>query len=116
MATKQQIATRVLQKLVVLENQEVIDPLDEALIIESYDSAYALLEFDGLVTWGSGDDIPIQAELSIIDYVAHRVMGSFTVRPDISQKLPTEAKIAERDLCSLTISPYVPDVTPSNAY
>ncbi len=116
MATKQQIATRVLQKLMVLENGETIDTDDEALIIESYDSSYALLEFDNLVTWGSGDDIPIQAELSVIDYVANRVMGSFTVRPDISQKLPTESKIAERDLFSLTVSPYVPDVTHSDAY
>jgi len=116
MATKAEIAVRVLQRLMVLENGESIDPADQLIIEQAYDSAYGLLEHDNLVTWGSTDDIPVSAELPIIDYVANRAMGSFTVRQDISIKMPQEALQAVRDLFSLTQGDYVPDATYSQAY
>jgi len=114
--TKQEMASRVLQKLKVLENGEDIDPNDESIIVSAYDAAYALLTINKLVTWGSEDEIPLQAELPIIDYVANRIKLSFSTPIDVSQSLPFEAAQAEKDLFSITQADYVPDVVPALYY
>ena len=116
MATKTQIAERVLQKLMVLEHGETMDTGDQSIVEAAYDSAYALLENDKLVTWGSGDNIPTGAELPVIDYVANRVKGAFQIPPDVRAQLPGEALVAERDLFALTQADYVPDETPAQYY
>lgn len=116
MATKAKIAERVLQKLMVLEHGETMDTGDQGIVEDAYDSAYALLDHNQLVTWGSGDDIPVAAELPIIDYVADRVKGAFVVPPDIRANLPAERVFAERDLAALKEGDYVPDITPGEYY
>lgn len=116
MATKAQISERVLQKLMVLEHGETIDSGDKSIVESAYDSAYGLLDHDRLVTWGSGDDIPVAAEIPIIDYVANQVKGAFSVPADIRATLPAEALIAERKLASLTQGDYVPDTVPAEYF
>ena len=116
MATKAQIAQRVLQKLTVLEHGEDMDSGDKSIVEEAYDSAYALLDNDNLVTWGNTDDIPAAAELPIIDYIADRVKEAFVVPADIRSVLPFLAMQAEKDLFALTQGEYVPDETPADYY
>ena len=116
MATKAQIAERVLQKLMVLEHGETMDTGDQLIVEQAYDGAYALLDADTLVTWGDLDDIPVGAELPIIDYVANSIKSAFSVPHDVRQLLPFEAANAERSLALLAASDYVPDVTEAVYY
>ena len=111
MATKAQIAERVLHKLMVLEHGETMDTGDQLIVENAYDSSWALLDADSLVTWGSTDDKPTGAELPIIDYVADKIKGAFSVPIDIRQTLPQEAFNAERSLSVLIAADYVSDVT-----
>lgn len=114
--TKLELAERVLQKLMVLEHQEVMDSGDSTIVTDAYDSAYSLLEANKLTTWGMNDDIPESAALSMIDYVANRVKYAFSVPADIRQVLPFDAAQAEIDLASLLFDDYVTDVTSAEYY
>ena len=95
MATKAQIAERVLQKLMVLEHGETMDSGDQAIVEAAYDSSFAILDSLNLVSWGSGDDIPTEAELPIIGYVADKIKGAFQIPLDVRQALPFESLQAE---------------------
>ena len=116
MATKAKIAERVLQKLTVLEHGETMDTGDQAIVEEAYDSSLAILDSLNLVSWGSSDDIPTQAELPIIDYVADKVKGAFQIPQDVRQSLPFEAQQAENTLAFLVTPDYIPDTTQADYY
>lgn len=110
------MAVRVLQKLMVLEHGETIDPGDSAIVESAYDSSYALLEVQKLTSWGSTDDIPTGAELPIINYVSEQIKGAFQVPADVRQLLPYDALKAEIDLAILVGGDYVPDDTPADYF
>lgn len=116
MATKAQIASRVLQKLMVLEHGETMDSGDQTIVEAAYDAAYGLLSASRLTTWGSADNIPVAAELPIINYVAEQVKGAFVVPQVLIQTLPFEAEKALSDLAILIAPDYVSDDIPAEYY
>jgi len=93
----------------VLEHGETMDSGDQAIVESAYDSSYGLLDSQTLVTWGSGDDIPVEAELPVIDFVADKVKGAFQIPLDVRQLLPLESLKAEQDLAVLAAPDYVSD-------
>ena len=116
MATKSQIAERVLQKLMVLEHGETMDTGDQTIVETAYDSSFAILDSLNLVSWGSGDSIPVEAELPIIDYVADKIKSAFQIPLDVRQLLPFESQQAETTLAFLVTPDYIPDATESDYF
>lgn len=87
MATKAEIAIMVMQKLTKLAPGETITTDDSALIQAKYDSFYHILAAQNLVSWGSTDDIPIQAEIPVVGLLAKECLNEFTIPARIAQDL-----------------------------
>ena len=66
MATKAEIAKKVLRKLKVLSFGQT-PPVEDSDIVEAvYDELHADLTEDNIITWGSTDDIPDEAVRAIV--------------------------------------------------
>lgn len=116
MATKAQIAVRVLQKLKVLENGETINTEDQTIVEDAYDASYALLDAQELTSWGSAEDIPTGAELPVIDYVANECKEAFSVPADLLARLPYQAEQSLGKLAILLAPTYVSDEIPADYF
>jgi len=108
MATKTEIATKVLQKLTVLEADETPSTEDLTLVESKYDSVYPLLKSEDLVNWGSGEDIPTQAVIPVVGLVARECIEEFTVLQQIMQSLMINEGRYKRQLKALEYNYYVP--------
>lgn len=109
MATKAEIATKVAQALKVLETGATIDSDDSTIIQAKYDSRYKVLAAIDLVSWGSGDDIPTEAETPIVYLVAQDCLTEFHVPMDTVQLILAGASRAIMDLKNIEYVDYVPD-------
>ncbi len=65
MATKAELATKVMQELGRLQAGQTINSDDSTLIQDAYDSMYLMLRDDHSVNWGPDEDIPQQFEIPI---------------------------------------------------
>jgi hypothetical protein len=82
MATKAELAIKVVQHLGLLQAGQLINSNDSTLVQDAYDSVYLLLQDNHSVDWGPDDDIPQEFELDVRDIVAFRVAKTFGVTPD----------------------------------
>ena len=109
MATKSEIATKVLQKLTVLEADETKDTDDDTLVQGIYDSVYHILAAEDLVSWGSGDDVPSNAVLPVVGLVARECIEEFTVPAQVAQGLILNEQRYKGMLSMLEHDDYVPE-------
>jgi hypothetical protein len=77
MATKTELATKVLRKLMVISAVQSGNSNDLQIVEDAYDSVYEELRSRHLVDWGSGEDIPTWAVLHVRDIVSNRVANDF---------------------------------------
>lgn len=111
MATKSELATKILQKLTVLEadQTEADAPNDSTLVQAKYDSVYEALAAEDLVNWGSGDNIPTAAVIPVVGLVARECIEEFTVPMVIAQMLILDEDRYKNMLKRLEYNYYVPD-------
>lgn len=112
MATKSEIATKVLQKLTVLEADETAATADSTLVQEKYDSFYETMAAEDLVNWASSDDIPTAAVIPVVGLVARECIEEFTVPMVIAQMLILNEDRYKNMLKRLEYNYYVPDSEP----
>lgn len=108
MATKAEIATKVLQKLQVLKAGGTADPGDSTLVQDKYDTVYQLLHADDLVSWASTEDIPVEAVTAIVGLVARECLEEFVVPPLTAQFLIQGEQRYKDQLRMLEYQYYVP--------
>ena len=108
MATKNEIATKVLQKLGVIHADSTADNDDLSLITGKYDSFYANLKAQDLVSWGSGDDIPETHVIPIVGLLSRECLEDFTASPMIAQMLIMDEERYMNQLKTLEYQYYVP--------
>lgn len=94
MATKAQLAVKVLQKLGVLAAGDTADSNDQTLVEEAYDSAYQYLRSLHLVSWGSSDDIPTYAVLPVRNYVASTIANDFGKQRSVEEERQSIIELA----------------------
>jgi hypothetical protein len=82
MATKQTIRNRVLRRLKALPAGQTADSEDAQIVEDAYDSLHAYLTERDVITWGSTDDIPLEAEEPIIKLVADSIADEFLSKAD----------------------------------
>ena len=109
MATKNEIAVKVLQKLYQLEAGGTALTADTDLIEDVYDSVYAALKAEDLVSWGSGDDIPTAAVIPIVGLVALECKEEFNAPAVTVQSLMANEERYKDKLKALEYNYYVPD-------
>lgn len=109
MATKAEIATKVLQKLTVLDADETATTADSTLVQEKYDAIYPLLHALDLISWGSGADIPTEAVIPIVGLVARECIEEFSVPDKISISLINNEERYKDQLKTLEYEYYVPE-------
>lgn len=110
MATKQEIATKVLQKLSVLEaNETTVIGNDKTLVEEKYDSVYQMLKAKDLVNWGSTEDIPTQAVVPITGLVALECLEEYNVPMRVAQSIMVNEQRYLRQLKEFEYQYYRPD-------
>jgi hypothetical protein len=111
MPTKTQIATKVLQKLTVLEADETADSNDLSLVEGKYDAIYPLLAARDSVSWGSTDDIPVEAEIPVVGLVARECIEEFTVPQIVAQSLIINEDRYHNQLRMIEYQYYRPETT-----
>lgn len=108
MATKAEIATKVLQKLTVIAADQTAATNDSTLVQEKYDSLYQLLKADDLVSWGSTQDIPTEAVIPVVGLVARECLEEFTVPPNVATTIMLDEDRYRGQLKTLEYNYYVP--------
>lgn len=95
MATKAELATKVMQYLKRLQAGQTINSDDSTLIQDAYDSLYLILRDNHSVNWGSDDDIPQEFELPIVMILGNQgpICKAFGVPVDM-----TDLTLGERML------------------
>ena len=116
MATKQTIRNRVLRRLKALPAGQTAEPEDAQIVEDAYDSLHAYLTEREVITWGSTDDIPLEAEESIVKLVADAIADEFLSKADENFRIRLGLQAygsdgnsgAFGDLQRLAAVPYVP--------
>lgn len=101
-ATKTQLAVKVLQKLRVLPTGQAAVTDDTSVIETAYDELYQLYRDDGLITWGSADDIPDEAVRPMVVVLASDMADEFNVPEARVQRLLAQRVEAVKQLKSLS--------------
>ena len=115
MATKNELAIKVLQKLGVAEAGETPSTDDTGIVEDKYDSRYKVLAAKDLVSWGSGDDIPTEAVEPVTSIVANDCLSEFIIPQDKQGIIARDANQGLIDLLTLEYVDYVPE-EPENYY
>ncbi|MBT8448597.1 MAG: hypothetical protein KJO69_02850 [Gammaproteobacteria bacterium] len=84
MATRTEIATKVLQKLGILQDGATASANDITVVNDKYDSLYAILKANDLVSWGSAEDIPDTHIIPIVGLLARECLEEFTATPTVA--------------------------------
>jgi len=111
MATKAELATKVLQKLGIVAQGQSPDSADSVIVEDAYDSAYYYLRACHLVTWGGADEIPDGAVLPVRDFVASRVAEEFG-----KSRTYDSERLAKHDLAALIAADNDGQATQTNYY
>lgn len=109
MATQNELAAKVLQKLGIIDANGTARNADLTLITDKYSSFYENLKAEDLVSWGSGDDIPNTHLIPIVGLLARECLEDFTVSPSVATLLMGDEERYRNQLKRLEYQYYVPD-------
>ena len=102
-------ARRVLLKIGACDQFASPELPDLQNVQDAYDSIYAILLDDGLVTWAADDDIPARFTLPLIDLVATQIKPIYGKPLTITDMLPILEQPAVKTLRRQMARPYVPE-------
>jgi hypothetical protein len=105
--TPSQVRTAALQELRVLAAGEAIDPDDDALVRARYESLYATLLSEDLVTWGLSEDIPDGADIPVSWMLAYACAAPFGIELMRVQELQQKSTSAVGMLRRLKANKFV---------
>ncbi|MEN8171422.1 MAG: hypothetical protein ABFS03_00930 [Chloroflexota bacterium] len=114
--TKTQVATKVLEKLGVLESGATADSADLTIIEDKYDSWYGVLAAEDKVSWGSGDNIPNEAVASVVSIIANDCLTEFIIPQDKQVIIDRDATKGNDNLKKLEYVDYVPEEIDNHYY
>ena len=95
-ATVAELATKVLQRLQVLDADEVAGDADHQFVEDTYTDVHELLSEEGFVTWNLADSIPSGAVQPMVAVMAYECAQEFGV-----DNLPEYQVRAQEGLLSL---------------
>lgn len=93
--SKTELASKVLQKLGIIDANESVRSADQTLCDDAYESIYEELRSRHLVDWGSGEDIPTWAMLHVRELVANRVAADYGLPRSVDEEELAMQKMAK---------------------
>ena len=115
-ATKADLATKVLQRLQVLDADEVAQNADHQFVEDTYDDLHELLTEEGHVTWNLADSIPTGAVQPMTAILAYECAQEFGIKDQALQTYQIRAEEGRRALLRLGRGYTESVVTPVEGY
>ncbi len=97
-ATKADLATKVLQRLQVIDAEEVAANADHQFVEDAYDDVHELMSAEGIITWNLADSIPSGAVQSMTAIMAYECCQEFGVQGAELNAYAVRAEVAKREI------------------
>ena len=113
--TKTQVGLQALQAMKAVEGDATPETNDTTVIEDAYDQICAMLYARHLKTWDDSA-VPDEVIIPLVDLMAYSKLSSFTVPPDVQQRITLGASTAVELITEALAMDYVSEPIPADHY